>query len=500
MPSLIDTRPFPPVPASFNLARHVLARGAGLGDKTALVTLHPDRDEAVSYAALIAMVRGFGSLLLGLGLVPGDRVLLRLANGPAFPVAFLGAIAVGLVPVASAAGLTGGEITRLAALADPRLVVADQGVALPDHPAPVLLADLAAWARQPPAPWHMGGADREGYIVFTSGSSGTPLAVSHAHRAILARETLHRGWEGVGPEDRLAHAGALNWTYTLGTGLLDPWTVGATALITPPGTLPAALPALLARSGATILAAVPGVFRQLLRAGLPPLPALRHALSAGEGLAPSLRLDWQRQTGTDIHEALGMTELSTYISGSPDRPAPLGSSGHVQPGRLIACLDAAGQPVPRGMPGELAVSTADPGFMRGYLHQPPPKGPWFRTGDLARIEASGAVTHLGRKDDLITAGGYRISAPEVEAAFHDLPGLTALAATEVEVTPGTRIIALFYEADGPIAEAALHQRAEIALARWKQPRHYQHVTALPRSANGKLLRRALAALFMRPSP
>ncbi|MDM7931001.1 class I adenylate-forming enzyme family protein [Tabrizicola sp.] len=500
MQSLIDTRPFPALPPVFNLAGHVLARGRSSPEKTALVMLHPDRDALFSYREVTAQVLGAATALLALGLRPGDRVLMRLQNGLGFPVVFLGAIAAGLVPVATSAALTVAEVTRLALRVDPRLIVADPGVALPDHPAPRLAPDPVAWGKLPPADFHLGDPGREAYVVFTSGSSGQPEAVSHAHRAILARAAMHVAWEALGPDDRLLHAGALNWTYTLGAGLLDPWTVGATALIPAPDTPTAALPALLARAEATIFAAVPGVFRQMLRAGLPTLPQLRHALSAGESLPTTLRVDWQRQTGTDVHEALGMSELSTYISGAPGRPAPAGTAGLVQPGRLVACLDDAGDLVPRDTPGELAVSTADPGFMRGYLGRPAPEGPWFRTGDMVRMSATGAITHLGRRDDLMNAGGFRTSPLEIEAAFHDLPGLTACAATEVEVAPGTRIIALFYEAGCGIDAAPLRQRAELALARYKQPRHYQQVETLPRTANGKLIRRAVAALYQRPDP
>jgi acyl-coenzyme A synthetase/AMP-(fatty) acid ligase len=500
MQSLIDTRPFPALPASFNLAGHVLARGQTHPDKPALVILHPDHDQTLSYGDLTAQILGCATALLSRGLQPGDRVLMRLENGLAFPVVFLGAIAAGLVPVATSAALTAGEVTRLAARANPRLIIADPSVALPDHPAPVLAPDPAAWATLPPAPLHLADLHREGYVVFTSGSSGQPEGVSHAHRAILARQAMHHAWEGLTPDDRLLHAGALNWTYTLGTGLLDPWTLGATALIPAPGTATTALPALLARAKATIFAAAPGVFRQMLRADMPPLPALRHALSAGEGLPTALRTAWQQKTGTDVHEALGMSELSTYISGSPQHPAPPGTAGHVQPGRLVSCLDDDGHPTPRGTPGELAVSTDDPGFMRGYLGRPAPQGPWFRTGDVALMSAEGIITHLGRRDDLMNAGGFRVSPLEIESAFHDLPGLTACAAAEVEVAPGTRIIALFYEGPCRIDATALHQRAELALARWKQPRHYQHLETLPRTANGKLVRRALSPLYQRPSP
>ena len=496
MLSEIDTRPFPVPPPAFNLAGHVLARAAVL-DKPALTILHPERDETLSYADLLRLTRGCARALVEMGLAPGDRILLRLGNSLAFPILYLGAIWAGLVPIPTSAALTRGEITRLATLVQPKAIAAEPGIPLPDHPAPLLTPDLAGWSHRPPADLHLGDPDREAYIVFTSGTSGTPMAVSHAHRAILARQTMHRHWEGLEEADRLLHAGALNWTYTLGTGLLDPWSVGATALIPAAGTPLPQLPALLARAEATILAAAPGVYRQLLRADLPPLPRLRHGLSAGEGLPQALRRQWRDRTGTDLHEALGMSEVSTYVSGSPARPAPEGTSGYPQPGRHLAILDAAGQPVPRGTSGELAVSTSDPGLMRHYLGHPPPQGPWFRTGDAAVMAEDGAITHLGRLDDLLNAGGFRVSPAEIEAAFHDLP-LTACAATEVEPTPGTTILALFYEAPCEIALATLHECAEKALARWKQPRHYQRLDALPRTGTGKVIRKGLSARYRRP--
>jgi acyl-coenzyme A synthetase/AMP-(fatty) acid ligase len=498
MLSEVDNRPFPVAPAAFNLAGHVLS-GAGLRpDKPALVLLGLENDETLSFAQLLRLTQGCATALLSLGLAPGDRVLMRLGNGLAFPIIYLGAIWAGLVPVPASTALTGAEITKLTALVQPRLIAAEPGIVLPDHPSPVLAPDLAAWSRLPPADLHLGHPDREAYVIFTSGSSGTAMGVSHAHRAILARATMHQYWEGLTPQDRLLHAGALNWTYTLGTGLLDPWTVGATALIPATGTPASALPALLERCKATILAAAPGVLRQLLRTPFPALPLLRHGLSAGEALPNALRQDWRDRTGTDLHEALGMSECSTFLSGSPARPAPEGTTGYVQPGRHVVILSDHGAPVPRGKPGELAVSTSDPGLMRHYLLHPPPQGPWFRTGDMVRMAADGAITHLGRKDDLLNAGGFRVSPVEVEAAFQTCRGLLACAAVEVEPTPGTRIIGLFYEASCGIDENLLQECAEKTLARWKQPRHYQRLAALPRTATGKLIRKGLAAQYRRP--
>jgi acyl-coenzyme A synthetase/AMP-(fatty) acid ligase len=493
----------PVCPRPFNLAAHALRHAADLGDKPALAILHPHGPADVwSFAQIDAAVRGIGMGLLGLGLAPGSLILLRLGNSAAFPLAYLGAIAAGLVPVPTAAALTREEVTRAARLVNPALVVADDGIALPDHPAPRLAAaDLLAMRDLAPCAYDMGpdgqgDPNRLAYIVFTSGTSGNSLPVLHAHRALWARGMMHQGWEGLTGQDRLLHAGAMNWTFTLGTGLLDPWVNGATALVPAPGTAPADLAGLAADHGATILAGAPGIFRQMLKAGLPPLPALRHGLAAGEALSPALRRQWQAATGTDLHEALGMTECSTFISGSPSRPAPEGASGFPQSGRRVAVLDDDGQPVPKGEPGVLSVHRDDPGLMLGYLGAEAEtasrfKGDWFVTGDLVQETLEGALRHLGRADDILNPGGFRVAPQEVEAAVAGFPGLTECAVTEVEVAASTRVLACAYLSAGPLDETALAAHAAQHLARWKQPRLWVRLDHLPRNANMKLNRRAL---------
>lgn len=486
------SEPFLPCPRPFNMAAYVLRHAVDLADKPALIVLG-DQADVWSYAHLEAAVRGVGTGLLAMGLRPGARVLMRLGNTPAFPLLFLGAIAVGLVPVPTSAALTVVEITAMARGLSPELVVVGDGVALPDMAVPVLSeAEVLAMAALPPCAYVITDADQLAYIVFTSGTSGRPMAVAHAHRALWARGMMHQGWQGLQASDRLLHAGAFNWTYTLGTGLLDPWVMGAAALIPAAGTTPADLGGLLARHGATIFAAAPGVYRQMLKAPLPALPDLRHGLTAGETLPEALRLAWQAASCTDVHEALGLSECSTFLSGSPARPAPLGTAGYVQPGRRIAVLDAAGQPADTGT---LAIHRDDPGLMLGYLDAPEATaarfaGDWFLTGDLVAQDPDGAIRYLGRGDDMMNAGGYRVSPLEVEAALAACPGVTDCAVTEVAGRDGTRIIACFYVADADLT-VALTAHAAQNLARYKQPRRFIRLDALPRNANNKLNRRAL---------
>jgi acyl-coenzyme A synthetase/AMP-(fatty) acid ligase len=487
---------WPPCPAPFNLAAHVLARAKTLADKPALEILHPEGAEIWSYARLRRAVLGCGTGLLALGLPKDARVLMRLGNTPAFPILYLAAIAVGLVPVPTSAALTEAEITPMAAAIAPALIVGQAGVALPDHPAPLLTdGDILAMASLPPCVYDMGDPNRLAYVVFTSGTSGRPLPVAHAHRAIWARGMMAQGWQGLRDSDRVLHAGAFNWTYTLGCGLLDPWVAGATALIPDAATKPADLPALLARHRATIFAAAPGVFRQMLRAQMPPLPALRHALSAGEALPDATRAAWEDATQTLVHQAFGLSECSTFVSGSPVLPAPHGATGYPQAGRRIAVLDDAGQPAATGI---LTIHRSDPGLMLGYLDAPDQTaarfhGDWFLTGDQVAQAPDGAITYLGRHDDLMNPGGYRVSPIEVEAALARFAGVQEVAVTEVEPTAGTRIIACAYLAASDLDHAAFAAYAAQNLARYKQPRTFLRLDALPRNANNKLNRRALRA-------
>ncbi len=498
MLSLADHRPFAPCPAPFNLAEYVLARGAAQPDRIALQVLRLTGAERWSYARLTEAVRGIGTGFLRAGLAPGDRLLLRLGNTVDFPLAYLGAIAVGVVPVPSSSQLTGPEITAMAAALNPAAVLAGDGIALPEHAARVLPAiDLTRWQALPPCDWDRGNPDRLAYMVFTSGSSGRPRAVMHAHRAIWARRMMWDGWYGLTPDDRLLHAGAFNWTYTLGTGLMDPWAIGATALIPQPGIEPAQLPLLMKRFDATIFAAAPGVYRQLLKMPVPPLPRLRHGLSAGEKLPDPTRAAWEAATGTAVYEALGMSEVSTYISASPARPAAPGTAGYPQPGRRVAVLGDDGQPVARGAPGQLAVAADDPGLMLGYWGAEEEsaarlQGGWFLTGDMAVMAEDGAIAYLGRDDDMLNAGGYRVSPLEIERAFDAHPGVAESAAVELPVREGVSVIALAYAPQGADpGEDALQAHAQAHLARYKQPRLYRAMSALPRAANDKLDRRRL---------
>ncbi len=483
------------------MAAHVLGRADAAPDKVALAVMGLTGAERWSFGRIRDAVLGTGTGLLETGLAPGDIVLMRLGNTVEFPIAYLACIAVGLVPVPTSSQLTEVEVKAIIDTLAPAAILLAEDIACPASETPTIdQQTLETMRNLPAARYDMGDPDRLAYIIYTSGTSGVPRAVAHAHRAIWARQMMFDGWYGLREDDRLLHAGAFNWTYTLGTGLMDPWTKGATALIPGPGIDPAQLPLLMRHHDATIFAAAPGVFRKFLRDETPlNLPKLRHALSAGEKMSERVRASWTAATGTQIYEAYGMSECSTFISGSPAHPATPGMLGRPQKGRRVAVIDESG-PVPLGAEGTIAIHRSDPGLMLGYMHAEEDtaarfQGDWFVTGDQGSMDADGQITYLGRADDMMNAGGYRVSPLEVEAALNTHPGITQAAVTDIEVKQDARLIMAFYTGPGPLPPEALEAHAAESLAPYKRPRGFYYLETLPTGANGKILRRELRPIY-----
>lgn len=503
-----------PVPPRFNLAAHALKAARATPEKTAFIVAHdaddPAADEIWTYADLDMAVRRTASVLAGMGLSPGDRVMLRLGNSSHCATGFLAAAAIGAVPIPVSSQLTAAEIDFVAGDADVRLVVYDPGLAV--GPAararPMILAsELAERARlAEPAAFADTAADDPGYLVYTSGTTRSPKGVLHAHRALWGRRPAYADWLGLGAADIVLHAGSLNWTYTLGVGLLDPLACGATGAIHAGRHDPAVWPKLISRLGATIFAAVPSVYRQILKycpISAASLPGLRHGVAAGETLRGDLAEAWHEATGRWIYEAFGMSEISTYISMPPVGAPRRGTAGRPQRGRAVALLppEAGEIPVATGETGVLAVHRSDPSLMIGYWNHPGEasfRGDWFVTGDLAVMDGDGFIHPSGRLDDVVKVMGYRVSPVEIEAVLVQHPGVAEAAVVAVEVRPGVSILRAFVvpAAGAAVDAGSLSDFARARLAAYKVPKDYTLVEALPRTANGKLQRAKLS----QPSP
>ena len=496
-----------PVAGPLNIARACLAsraRDPAFADRPAFSFLYGDRAERWTYAEAWERVERVGRGLLARGLEPGDRVLVRVPHSPDYAFAFFGANAAGLIPIPASPQLTAGEAAFLAADAEPRAAVTSADLALPGFAGAAI--DAAALGR-------LGGggalpetaAEDPAFLIYTSGTQARPKGVLHAQRTLHGRALMWEAWEGFREGDACLHAGALNWSYTLGVGLMDVWATGGHAMLYGGPPDPAVWSRLIAEHGVNVFTAVPTVYRQLLKYGDPAgagLSSLRHCLCAGEPLLPSLAGEWAAAAGTEMFEALGMTEVSTYVSSGPAAPVRPGSPGRPQPGRRVAILPEAPEdgaaPLPPGEAGLLAVHRSDPGLMLGYWRRPDEeravlRGEWFAGGDLAAIDADGYVWFRGRADDVIKSFGYRLSPVEIEAALEAHPDVAEAAVVGVPIDPAKTLVTACVapRVGARLAERDLRAHAESRLAAYKRPHEYRLVESLPRTRNGKLQRKAL---------
>jgi acyl-coenzyme A synthetase/AMP-(fatty) acid ligase len=199
-----------------------------------------------------------------------------------------------------------------------------------------------------------------------------------------------------------------------------------------------------------------------------------------------------------------MSECSTFVSNHAGLPTKPGSPGKPQRGRRIAVIPSSGpaEPLPAGETGLLAIHRSDPGLMLGYWNRPEEEarvynGEWFVGGDLAAFDEDGYLWTHGRADDIMNAGGYRVSPLEVEAKLMDCPGVAEVAVAEHRVRADVSIIAAFVvrQPGSRVDAAQILEYAAPRLAAFKRPKQIFFVPTLPRSKNGKLLRRALASVI-----
>lgn len=496
---------------AFNMAAYCIAAPAHAHpDKTALLVFDEPSQrtpEAWTFREIEAAVLAIAAGLRATEIAPGARIVVRLDNDSRYPLTVFGAMAAGLVPVLASSQLTAREVEFL--IADSEAAGVVQSELLP-------AADAAGGVRQLSASdidrmrrdglrghYAPTRADDPAFMIYTSGTTAEPKGVLHAHRSARGRRPMYQGWYGISDADRVLHAGAFNWTFTFGTGLADPWANAATAVVYTGARDPDVWGRLIRASGATMLAAVPGVYRQMLKYGddLGDLGSLRHGLMAGEAPPPGLFEDWHQRTGRQIHEALGMSEVSTYISTSPTVPRRECAVGKPQPGRRVAILapDGSEEPLGPGEEGLLAVHRSDPGLMLGYWKRPREeaevvRGEWFTGGDLAMIDGDGYVFHRGRANDVMKALGYRVSPLEVEGVLAQHPDVAEVACAELRVRADVSVVGAFVVAKPGAKHDAgcILAFARERLAAYKCPRTITFVDALPRTPNGKIRRSALA--------
>jgi 2-aminobenzoate-CoA ligase len=469
----------------------------------------PDRP-TWSYAELVAAANRVAHLLVeDLGIVPGNRVLLRGPNNQWLSAAWFGVLKAGAVLVTTMPLLRTGELRTIheiahldAALVDHRFAEAVEPLGVPT----VTFGD-AAWDERiaaKPATFEdvETSSDDVCMLAFTSGTTGRPKATMHFHRDVLAIcETFSRHVLQPSSDDVFTGTPPYAFTFGLGGVLLFPLHAGASTLLVEKAT-PTELADLIDRHGVTVCFTAPTAYKAMLAAGKT-VPSLRKAVSAGEHLPKATWEAFREATGVEIIDGIGSTEmLHIFISaaGSDIRP---GSTGRPVPGYAATVVDDQGREVAPGQPGKLAVR--GPTGCR-YLDDPRQaayvQNGWNLTGDTYIRDADGYFWYQARSDDMIVSSGYNIAAPEVEEALLKHPLVAECAVVGVPDEARGMIVKAYVvcspDAGSTVTAAELQDFVKAEIAPYKYPRAVEFVAELPKTATGKLQRFRLRALSAEP--
>ncbi|MFJ7152411.1 type I polyketide synthase [Streptomyces sp. NPDC100445] len=485
-------------------------------------TAFADDRRSVTYGALEERTRYLAGHLVRLGLRRGDRVALCLGNSVAMVEGYLavvraGGVGVPVNPRSAPAELehlladsgavfalagASGAVTFLQVVAStaPRTTVLVAGTASVP-PGTHSYDELAATDPGAPAPDDL-GLDEVAWMFYTSGTTGRPKGVLSTQRNCLwSVAASYVPLPGLTPDDRVLWPLPLFHSLSHIACVLSVTAVGATARITDGGS-PDDVLDLLREEKATFLAGVPTTYHHLVatarRTGLS-LPDLRIGLVGGAVTGSELRRSFEDTFGVPLVDAYGSTETCGAITMNPPDGARVeGSCGLPVPGVDVRLVDpGTGQDVPTGQEGEVWVS--GPNVMVGYHNSPEAtraalRDGWFRTGDLARRDAAGYFTVCGRLKDLIIRGGENIHPDEVEAVLRGAPGVAdAGVAGVVHDTLGEVPVAWVVPGPAGLDTAALLAHCRARLSAYKIPERIHEITAVPRTASGKIVRRLLTA-------
>jgi benzoate-CoA ligase family protein len=496
-----------------NAAEHLLGREALArhGARIALVC----GERTVSYRELAADVARAAGALRALGARPGERVLILMRDTPSFAACWLGAVRAGAVAIAVNTKLSEAEYRHMAEDSGARLVIAEEAT----RPAlGALAADLAREGRlvsterweaaladaSPDTAVHPAQPEDPAFWLYSSGTTGRPKGIVHAHRSVLPSGQAQREAVGIGPGDRIFATSKLFFAYSLENGFLGPLALGATVILNPEWADVDQILAAVERHRPSAMFSVPTFYRRLLA-----LPAerlarfrdVRRFVSAGERLPERIFEDWRAATGREIQSVYGMSETYCVIMATPPGTAGAQRSGKPLAGIEVRLLADDGSDVADGAPGVLWVK--HPALSLGYANRPEAtreqfQGGWFCTRDLFVRDAEGFYAHQGRSDELLKIAGQWVQPGELEEVVLGLEDVAEAACVSAPDADGFERLALFVAARGADAQAAV-EAAERACAdrlpRHKRPKWVLPVAALPRTATGKVQRFKLRELL-----
>lgn len=501
-------------PERMNCAGELLdkAVAAGLGDRPLFHT--PNR--TWSYRDLLEQSNRIAHVLADdLGLVPGNRVLIRAANNPMFVACWFAIAKAGGIVVATMPLLRAQEIATILdkaevglALCDERLLeemeaarfrapVCRQICTFNGSGEPGAGAELEQRMAAKPADFDTLETSRDDtvLIAFTSGTTGRPKGTMQFHRDVMAiSDCFPRSILKPRAEDIFIGSPPLAFTFGLGGLVTFPMRFGAaTALLekAPPAVLAEAI----ARFKATICVTAPTAYRAMLaHADEHDLSSLRRCVSAGETLPLPTFEAWQAATGIRIIDGIGTTEmLHIFISAAGDEIRP-GATGKPIPGYRAMVVDDDMQPLPPGEVGRLAVrGPTGCRYLADERQGDYVVDGWNLTGDAYLMDEEGYFWFQARADDMIISAGYNISGPEVEAALMGHPAVLDCAVVASPDEERGHVVKAFVilrsgQTGSPALAKELQDFVKAAIAPYKYPRKIEFLDSLPRTETGKVQR------------
>ena len=505
-----DRAPGLDYPDRLNCATMLLsdAVAGGRGERTAI--LAPGL--RWTYRDLDALANRVAHVLVeDMGVVPGNRVLLRAPNSPWlaacwFAVMKAGAIAVATMPLLRARELTDivtkAEVTH--ALCDLRLR-GELDAARACCPSLRTLAwfatdaadGLPALAAAKPSTFDdvRTAADDTALIAFTSGTTGKPKGTMHFHRDVIAAcDCWPRHVLRPRPDDVFAGTPPLAFTFGLGGLLLFPLRAGAATLLLEKATPDVLLPAIAAH-GVTTLVMAPTAYRAMsAQTAQHDIATLRQCVSAGEALPAATRAAWKGATGIEIIDGIGATEMFHIFISHDEAHARPGATGTPVPGYTACIMDDEGRALPAGEVGRLAViGPTGCRYLADARQTQYVRDGWNYTGDAYRLDADGYFHYQARTDDMIVSAGYNIAGPEVEGALLLHPAVAecgVVGAPDEErgqVVKAYVVLKAGHDPDESTTRA-LQSFVKETIAPYKYPRVVEYVRELPRTETGKLQR------------
>jgi acetyl-CoA synthetase len=467
-----------------NFARDVVER-APRRDR-ALVALAADGSRrAFEFGEVAALTARLAGALAGRGVERGDVVLTLVGNRPDWVLAMLACFRLGAVALPCAEQLRPADLESRLAHASPHAAVVDERnrevAVAAGFDGELLVVPDERLLESPEAPAAELAPADPALITFTSGTSGAPKPIRHGQRYLAGQRVQAEHWFGARAGDLCWCTAASGWSKSARNVFMAPWLRGAAALLHDARFDPEERLAVAEREGVNVLCMAPTEYRAIAkRADLRHLPALRHAVAAGEPLNPGIVEAWRERTGIEIHDGYGQTETGAITGmpiGPPVRP---GSMGKPLPGFGVWIED-----------GELCANpaTIPTFFLDGG------EGPW-RTGDRVREDEDGYLWFEGRTDDVIISAGYRIGPFEVESALVSHPAVAeaaAVAAPDDERGSVVRAVVVLRPGHEPGDDLArrLQEHVRAVTAPYKYPRIVDFASELPKTESGKIKRAEL---------